>query len=364
MSASVLLAALAVSAAPDLQAILDRLRGAQEVPGISAVVTRRHEVLFAGASGVADLESAGAMTPGTVMYAGSLTKVLTAVLTLNLVEERRLALDESIGGIGRDGADGADRVRVVHLLTHVSGLPREGESDYWFTADFPDRTRLVRYLAGAELRSAPGARSRYSNLGYAALGLEIERASGQAFGDALRTRVLRPLGMRASGAPGPGRDVAPGYTPVGRIVPSAERPFAGVGRRVGDRYLREYHDARAMSPAFGAYTSAADLGRLTRFLLGYGGDDVLSPEMRVRMRTNEAFGRGLGLRVDRQDGRSLARHDGWFAAHRSHLLLELDAGIGVAVLGNSDSARPALIAEALLDAALEAGVSTADGVDR
>ena len=349
MSLTTLAAALTLTAAPDFPAILERLRTEQETPGVSAVIVRGNQVVFAGGSGVADLESGRAMTADTVLYAGSLTKILTAVLTLGLVEEGRLALTEAVPGIGRDGPE----VTVAHLLTHASGLVREGDFGYWFSADFPDAAALTRYLAETELRSPPGAALHYSNVGYGALGLVVERVTGQAYGAALRARVLRPLEMLSTGAPGPAPDVAIGYTPVGRVIPSDERPFAGVGRQVGERRLREYHDARAMSPAFGAFTTAQDLGRLARFLLGYGGDDVLSADMRARMRTRQASGWGLGLKVGRYRGRPVARHEGWFAAHRSHLLLDLRDKIGVVVLTNSDSAAPAAVAEALFAAMLD-----------
>ena len=71
------------------------------------------------------------------------------------------------------------------------------------------------------------------------------------------------------------------------------------------------------------------------------------------MLTPQRFGRGLGLRVGRYKGRPVARHDGWFAAHRSHLLIDPEAAIAVVVLANSDSAAPDDIAEALFDVAFE-----------
>ena len=109
-----------------------------------------------------------------------------------------------------------------------------------------------------------------------------------------------------------------------------------------------------MTPAFGIYTSARDLGRLARFLLGHGGEDVLSPAMRRRMLTRQPSGWGLGLGIERRNGRTIARHSGWFAAHRSYLLLDADAGVAVAVLTNSDDGQPAALAETLYDLALEA----------
>ena len=356
MTGALLFAALAVAATPDFQGVLDQMRSTQEVPGVSAVITSQDKVVFAGASGMADLETSRTMTADTIVYAGSLSKVFTAVLTLRLIEEEKLSLNDSVDGIATPSFDDAANITIAHLLTHASGLEREGDFGYWFTADFPDRSALARYLLTTKLRDPPGTSLHYSNVGYAKLGLVIEDTNGQSYSDALRTHVLEPLGMKSSGSPGPVDAISSGYTPVGRMIPSEERPFAGVGRAVGNRHVREYHDARAMSPAFGIYTSANDLSRLTRFLLGHGSDNVLSTEMRKRMRTRQASGWGLGLKLGSLDGRPVARHEGWFAAHRSHLLLDMEADISIVVMTNSDSGAPAKIAEALLETALRNAV--------
>jgi CubicO group peptidase (beta-lactamase class C family) len=350
MNAALLLAALIASGPSDLQAVLDRVRDTQNVPGISAVVIRNNEIVFAGASGVADLETERPMTADTVMYMGSLSKILTAVLALQLVESEKLGLEDPVTGIAVESEPDTSVIRVTHLLTHSAGLEREGDFGYWFTADFPDSRSLAQYLSDTKLRFAPGTNLHYSNVGYAALGRVIEQASDQSYGNALRERVLEPLEMTASGVAGSGANVSTGYTPSGRIIPSEERPFAGVGRQVGTRHVRMYHNARAMSPAFGVYTTARDLGRLALFLLGQGGDGVLSQAMRTRMHERQVSGWGLGLRVQRNKGHTLARHDGWFAAHRSHLLLDIDAGSAVVVQANSDNAATGKIANALLKA--------------
>jgi len=353
MTATLLLVALTASGPSGLQAVLDEYRESQDVPGISAVVVRQNEVLFAGASGVADLESARLMTPDSVLYIGSLAKVLTAVLVLQLVEAEQLSLDDAVAGIRAHSAGDQSTVSVANLLAHSSGLEREGTFGYWFTADFPDRTALTLYLSTTELRFEPGSALHYSNIGYAALGLVVEQTTGQSYEDALRDRALKPLRMNNSGGRGPAVGVTKGYTPADRIIPSQERAFAGVGKRVGNRHERTYHDARAMSPAFGAYSTANDMGRLTRFLLGFGGDEVLSQNMRARMHERQASGRGLGLKISRLAGRTVTRHDGWFAAHRTHLLLDVENGVGVVVMANSDNATPGRIADALLQATLD-----------
>lgn len=346
LGAILLATGLGTTGTPGLQDVLDEMRESQEVPGVSAVVVRPDEVLFAGASGYADLESKRPVTADSVFYAGSVSKVLTAALVLNLVENDLLSLADPVPGISNGSG-----VTVSHLLTHSSGLSREGDFGYWFSADFPDSASLATYLETTELRTRPGESLHYSNVGYAALGPVVEQATGQGFAEALRVRLLAPLQMGTTGATGPAPAAANGYTPPGRIIPSPDHPFAGVGRKVGERHVRMYHDARAMSPAFGAYTSANDLGRLAQFLLGNRGDQVLSLSMRQMMFSKQASGWGLGIRIERYRGRSVARHGGWFAAHRSHLLLDIDNGIGVVVMGNGDNADTESIANALLEAA-------------
>ena len=350
MNIPLIFAAIVATSAPDLQQVLDRIRTDQEIPGVSVVVAQHDEVLFAGASGVADLETGRSMTPDTVLYAGSLSKLFTVVLTLQLAEQGKLSLDDVVDGIAVASAH--DSISVRHLLTHSSGLDREGDFNYWFNARFPDKTALAHYLHDTNLDSRPGASVSYSNIGYAALGPVIESASGQSYDDALSSRMFDPLGMDVSGSLDPGPELSAGYSPMNAVIPSEERPFAGLGHHVGERRIREYHNANAMTPAFGIFSSARDLSRLARFLLGYGGNGVLSEAMRTQMMTLQADGRGFGIRLGKYRGRSVARHGGWFAAHQSHLLLDLQSGISVVVMSNGDSASPAKIAEALFDGVL------------
>jgi len=352
MITALVLTTLATTVAPDLQAILDEMRVAQDVPGVSAVVTSGSQVLLASASGVADLESGRMINADTTLYAGSLTKIFTAVLVLRLIEDGRLSLDDPVNEIATCPPPDEACVTVRNLLTHTSGLAREGNFDYWFNARFPNRSALSEYLRETELRTTPGSSVRYSNIGYAALGLVIERTTGQRYAEALSTLVLGPLAMFATGTGHAGAGLAAGYSPADGVLPNDSRPFAGLGRRVGDRRVREYHNARAMTPAFGAFTTARDLSKLSRFLLGFGDTKILSDGMRQQLLTAQSGARGFGLRRAKYKGRSVARHGGWFAAHQAHILLDFKSGISVVVLANSDSATPGKIAEALFDEAL------------
>lgn len=350
-----LFATLSLATAADFQALLDDIRQQQDVPGVSAAVVIDGEIIFAGGSGFADLKTQTPMTPDTILYMGSLSKIPTAILALHAVETGQWSLDDRIDAVRFGRGENSSAVTLAHLLTHASGLEREGDFGYWFSGEFPDVASLTEYIERSSLRFVPGTDIRYSNIGYALVGyLAAATLSPDGYSDAIRKTVLEPLGMNSSGVTALPAGIASGYSPPNRVLPNGDRPFAGLGERVGHRWERMYHDARAMSPAFGIHSTASDLARLARFLLGHGNDDLLSQEMRIRMGTRQASGWGLGLKIQRYRGRTINRHDGWFAAHRSHLLLDADRGIAVVVMANGDNASPGRIANALYDAVVGA----------
>lgn len=344
-----LLSAAATVLAPDYAALVDQYRRAQDVPGVAASIVMDESIEFAGGVGVANLDTGAPVTGDTTFYLGSVSKVITAVLVLGLAEDGHIALENDLGFRTDDAA-----ITPADILSHASGLPREGGFDYWFSGNFPDPAALFERARDASLVFPPGTGMQYSNIGYAVLGQASALRLRTEFGAAVESRVFRPLGMDESGTGGPAPSMAAGYSPPGRLLPNRERPFAGVGERIGDRHERQYHNAAAMTPAFGIYSSAADMARFGRFLVGQGGVDILSRRGRTALYAAQPSGWGLGMQPDRIDGRRVARHGGWFAAHRSHLLLDPSAGIVVIVMANGDNADPAAIAEAIYRAALAA----------
>lgn len=340
--------------------VLDEARRRAGLVGVSACVVRSHRVLFSGGSGAADLASARPMQANAVLYAGSLSKIFTAVLALRLHDEGAVDLDRPLEGWRQPGFP---RFSLRHLLTHTAGLSREGPWGYWFSGAFPAHKALREYVLTAPLSTAPGTKWSYSNVGYAVAGAALAEAAGQPFAALLQRKVLSPLALTHSGANGepPLVELAMGYTPPGRVLPTSAHPFFGVGAQVGERRERLYHQAKAMMPAFGVHSTADDLGKLAQTLLGHVDDKkVLSdasrkalfePVVPVRRAGSTYWSLGLKLMRRRRPGQTgshtLARHDGWFAAHRSHLLLDPQLKLGVAVMANSDDAEPAALADVL-----------------
>src|SRR5262249_4312703 len=142
--------------------------------------------------GMANLELRVPVKAVTVFQSGSITKQFTAMAVMTLVEEGKLALDDSVSKY-LDTPASWKGITVRRLLTHTSGL-----GDY--PPDFPmqkDATEdeLLKMVMAQKLLSAPGEKWAYSNLGYVTLGVLIHKVSGQFYGDLLGERVFRPLGM-------------------------------------------------------------------------------------------------------------------------------------------------------------------------
>jgi CubicO group peptidase (beta-lactamase class C family) len=185
------------------------------IPGGNLAVARDGRLLLSRGYGLADRSSATPVEPDTLFRLGSLSKPITAVAILLLVEDGRLGLDDRaltiLGEIGpRPDRIHDPRVRAItvrHLLQHTAGFDRTKSGDVVFmpyaaTAAArqsgvmpPTCPDVMRDVLEGELDFAPGAQHAYSNIGYCILGRIVERASGQPYEAFVRARVFAPAGI-------------------------------------------------------------------------------------------------------------------------------------------------------------------------
>ena len=333
----------------------DNLVAMRHLPGMAGVVLHGRDVLWQREAGFADVAAERPLTAETPFFAGSVSKLFTSVAVLQLRDAGRLDLDAPVtrylpGFAVKDGD--ASLITVRELLDHRSGLRREATAPYWMTYDFPDWPTLEAELAGAPLESIPGTRTEYSNVGMAVLGQVVAIASGQAYADYLHDHVLAPLGLLHTTARADDAARARVATPYSR-----EKRHLHGARRV-----REHGDPRAMAPAFGVITTACDLARFARFLLGADPDGaaVLAPGSRAEMLTPQDVlavwteARGLGFELEKVKGHLRASHNGWFSGHRAQLALVPDLDLAVVLLANADDAPVADVADRILDDLIDA----------
>ncbi len=285
-----------------IPARMQELVDAGTIAGAVMLLARHDTLLLLEAVGYADLDERVPMRTGHLFSVASIAKPVTAVGAMILQEDGRLTLADVIGRHlpefrGITVADPGPRSRspVIHeLMTHTSGLGHEGAL---FDRAFSEEslaTVVARY-AKTPLTYEPGTRQVYSSPGIDVLARIIEVVSGHSFESFMEERVFEPLGMENSGFFVPPQD---------RVrIPSRYRHIDGALTALEPSWLQE--SRRFPAPAFGLYSTAADLGALMQMMLNGGsheGRRILSEAsvgamIRNQVRSQDLPARGLDWTV-------------------------------------------------------------------
>jgi D-alanyl-D-alanine carboxypeptidase len=182
-----------------VESYLNALTTASKTPGIQYLVMTSTGVRFEHASGWADIPSRLHLDNATTMMAYSMSKTITAVAVLQLIETGRVGLDDPIERY-IDSQPYGPSVTVRQLISHTSGIPNPIPLRWVHPADhhlnFNENTALAEVLRNyPRLSFAPGSKYAYSNIGYWLLGKVVERASGETFSSYVTAHILRPLAI-------------------------------------------------------------------------------------------------------------------------------------------------------------------------
>lgn len=168
-------------------------------PGIGVFAARKGQIIYQKAFGSANIELDVPMQPGMVFKVGSITKQFTAIAILQLVEQGKLSLQDSVQKFVPGFPWKGHTVTIEHLLTHTSGI-----KDY-MTIDHPDPfierhdlapDYIIDHFKNAPLEFEPGTKYNYTNSGYVLLGKIIETASGQSYHDYMKQHVIDRAGLK------------------------------------------------------------------------------------------------------------------------------------------------------------------------
>ncbi len=314
------------------------------MPSVSAAVFRDGEVLWRSALGLADVESGEPATPDHAYRIGSITKSFTAVCVLQLRDAMVVDLDDALRTHIPEAPVG---LTIRDALSHLSGLQREPPGEIWESLTPPSREELVAGLEDAERVLRPGEAWHYSNLAFGLLGEVVMRRSEHGYEEALRTRVLDPLGLTRTGLDPSGLRATGYYVDPYSDRVTVEPDVAGDGPTAAIGWL---------------WSTVDDLARFGDFL-ATGRDGVLVRETvdemaRVRTMVDEArwsVGWGLGVALYRRGDRVFVGHGGAMPGFLASLCVHRPERTGAAVLvGASAEAAPETVALDLAEAVLDA----------
>ncbi len=164
--------------------------------GAAVLAIDNGEVIFRQAYSIADVETQAPVTTQTNFRIASITKQFTATAVMLLVDEGRLSLDDTLDSFFPGFPDYGKRITVRQVLNHRSGLPDyEDLIPEDTTLQVHDLDVLKIILETDAPIFEPGTDYKYSNTGYALLGLIVEQTASQPFHDFLRERLFQPLKM-------------------------------------------------------------------------------------------------------------------------------------------------------------------------
>ena len=183
------------------------------VPGFSGIVasSRGGAVTHLAAYGLADRDAGRAHSVDQAWRWSSVTKMITAILVLQQVDDGRLALDATIDRYLPDFPVNADRITLRQLLTHTSGLANPSNTPDLGPDGVPDGNPDFYQTEGdwrptchAAPDGEPGGAFSYNNCDFYVLGAVLEAVTGQSYGDLIRWRIAQPLGLGDIGVPSDG----------------------------------------------------------------------------------------------------------------------------------------------------------------
>jgi N-acyl-D-amino-acid deacylase len=337
-------------AGPGLEALDEavlRVMDRHGVPGAALAIAKDGRLVLAKGYGWADVTTGAPVLPDTPFGVASLSKPITAVAVLKLVEDGKLGLDDRAFGFLRNlkparGLREDPRVRTITVrqcLNHSGGWDRDvtGDPVTW-TAQVCRALHLPPPLTAAQLLSAvmtvplnfdPGAKSQYSNVGYIVLGEVIAAVTGQPYGRWVLENVLKPMGVRGAAL----------ETVDGKYLPNAARRHVAGTINILPPLELPMQDA-----AGGWSASAIDMARFLTALDGSRGKPFLAEKTFALMveppaKPIEPFADGthVGLGWDRvqTEGKRFGYFkDGHYPGYRTYMKRRAD-GMNAVLLFNA-----------------------------
>ncbi|HEV2471826.1 MAG TPA: serine hydrolase domain-containing protein, partial [Chthonomonadales bacterium] len=304
----------------------------RHIVAISLAVVEGGKVIRAQAFGYTDRDGRTAVSPDSLFQAGSISKSVSALAALHLVEQGKLSLDADVNTelkswkLPDNEYTKEHRVTLRELLSHTAGITVHGFSGYSVNSPLPTLTQVLDGVMPANtppirVEAVPGSRWNYSGGGYTIVQQMVVDATGQPYAKFLQDTVLRPLGMTNSSFDQP--------------LPASEAAMAVTGYYPdGQAVAGRFHVYPEMAAA-GLWTTATDLARyaigVQRAIAGES-TGVISKETAARMITEVKAGDGLGVFLEGSGDELRFTHSGRNEGFDAVFVAYAHGGRGAAVM--------------------------------
>lgn len=346
LAAGALTAAAQPSASDRAAQYLAEVQSKTGSPAVAVTVAHGGAIVFSRAVGMTDLENRVAATTESVFGIGSVSKVLTGVAVMQLVEAGKVRLDDDVRKYVPAFPDKGHVITIENILTHTSGVR------HYLRKDFPDSIDNenmkpykswqdgIAIFANDPLLFEPGKYYFYSSYAVNLLQGVVEAASGMPFEDYLRGHVWTPAGMTHTG-----------FDIPTRIVPNRARSY---WIEKGETRNYPYNDLTYKFASGGMMSTAEDLAR---FAVAFNHAKLLKPETaalmtrpveaRLQFRSDAPpqaldFKQALIWRIRTDDGGEYLNHCGTVKGFNACVIDYRDEDLVVTIVANSYPSAPAL----------------------
>ncbi len=329
----------------------------KELPAFSMAIVAGDQVLWSAGYGFEDADKKVPATAETVYRVGSISKLLTDISVMKLVEAGKLDLDEPVStylpDFRPDNQSGTP-ITLRMLMTHRSGLVRESPVGNYFDPAEPTLARTVASLNGTPIIYSPGTRTKYSNAAIAVVGAVLESQLDGAHADLVEREIFKPLQMKSSS-----------------FVRSEK-----VDPHLATAYMWTYDGRRFVAPEFllgtgpagNLYSSVLDLCKFTSLIFNRGKTaqgQIIRAET-LDLMTNAQVDEdgktqrfGIGFHVGQLDGEKVVGHGGAVYGFSTQLEAMPERKIGVVGASALDGSNG--VVERLCHYALRLMMAAQDG---